>query len=409
MSAIPLPALPVTPAAPTRPQATHRGEPGDASFHAHLQSAQQSQPPPDNAQTGLQAPADAGAGQAGAQAKQAPGTQGKQVDQAEASQTDGGPGIDLAGGIINLAGAVLNLIGHPDGGKHAASASDAAKPAAGNKPPKIADPTAVPGAALPAIALTPIPITGTQTPSTDGAPINGIGNAWLSKTSLMLDAKGGQFSAGDAGPAGASAPADGGSSLPGDANAAPLLAAASGHMALPTLTNLPADTGAPDPSTVSALGSLMASAPAVPANHATHALGVGAPVGSSGFAKELGQQITWLSGQDIKQAQIRLNPQQLGPLEVKISVEHGRVDVSFMAQHPATAAAVQQGLDQLHQMLGGQGLSLGHASVGQHAQQQFAGQPQPNGLAEDAGNDGSADTPIATAARVAIGLVDAFV
>lgn len=409
MSAIPLPALSVTPATPARPQPSHRGDSGEASFHAHLQSAQQSQPPADDAQVGEQAQADAGPNQSGAQAKQTPDTQGRPDDQVDASQTDGAPGIDLAGGIIHLAGAVLNLIGHPSGDKHAASATDAAKPAAGNKPPKITDPAAIPGAALPAIAPTPIAVAGTQASPTDGALANGVGNAWLSKTSLTLDAKGGDFGASGTGPAGASAPPDGGGSPQGGPDGAQVLAAASSHTAFPTLANLPADNGAPNTSAVPALGSLMASVPAVPPNNATHALSVGAPVGSSGFAKELGQQITWLSGQDIKQAQIRLNPQQLGPLDVKISVEHGRVDVSFMTQHPATAAAVQQGLDQLHQMLGGQGLSLGHTSVGQHAQQQFAGQQQPNAIAADPGNDAAADTPIATAARVAIGLVDTFV
>jgi flagellar hook-length control protein FliK len=141
-----------------------------------------------------------------------------------------------------------------------------------------------------------------------------------------------------------------------------------------------------------------------------HTLSVDAPVGSSGFAKELGQQVTWLSVQDVKQAQIRLNPQDLGPLDVKVSVEHGRVDVAFVTQHPATATAVQQGLHQLNQMLGGQGLSLGHTSVGQHSGQQFADQQQPSSGGQasaeaDNPGDGSAAE---TLTRVAVGLVDAF-
>ena len=143
----------------------------------------------------------------------------------------------------------------------------------------------------------------------------------------------------------------------------------------------------------------------------THTLSVNAPVSSPGFSQELGQQVAWLDSQDIKQAQIRLNPQELGPLDVKVSIEHGRVDVAFMAQHPATVAAVQQSLSQLNQMLGGQGLSLGQATVGQQAsQQQFAGS---QGQSSSSNSSTTEEEPIealaaAAAPTMAVGLVDAF-
>ena len=144
---------------------------------------------------------------------------------------------------------------------------------------------------------------------------------------------------------------------------------------------------------------------------APHSLNISANVTSPTFSQELGQQVSWLGGQEVKQAQIRLNPQELGPLDVKVSVEHGRVDVVFAAQHPATVAAVQQSLQQLNQMLGGQGLSLGQATVGQHtAQQQFDHSQRHASSAPAQANDVE---PIDTAvsplsAPLAIGLVDAF-
>lgn len=101
-------------------------------------------------------------------------------------------------------------------------------------------------------------------------------------------------------------------------------------------------------------------APVVP-----HALQLQSPPGGPAFGQELGQHVAWLGGQDIKQARIRLHPEELGSLDVNVSVTHGRVDVVFSAQHPAAVAAVQQGLPQLDQMLARHGLSLGHAEVGQ--------------------------------------------
>jgi flagellar hook-length control protein FliK len=131
------------------------------------------------------------------------------------------------------------------------------------------------------------------------------------------------------------------------------------------------------------------------------------PVGSQAFAQDLGQQVAWLSGQGIKQARIRLHPEELGSLDVKVSVTHGRVDVVFSAQHPAAVAAVQQSLPQLDHMLAQHGLSLGHAEVGQ----QHRGDR--HGHADDAGTaamdePGEIHAVGMTTSLGQVGLLDAF-
>ncbi|HEY4144061.1 flagellar hook-length control protein FliK [Pinirhizobacter sp.] len=87
--------------------------------------------------------------------------------------------------------------------------------------------------------------------------------------------------------------------------------------------------------------------------------------GTPAFANELGQQIAWMSNGDIKEASIRLHPEDMGQLDVKISVHQNRVDVAFAAQHPAAVQAVNQTLTQLDTMLAHHGLQLGQAQVGQ--------------------------------------------
>lgn len=109
------------------------------------------------------------------------------------------------------------------------------------------------------------------------------------------------------------------------------------------------------------LSALSLAAPAAPVS--TPVL---VPAGANAFAQELGQQLTWFVDQGIQQARIRLHPDELGSLDLKISVNHGRVDVVFQAQHPGAVAAVQQSLPQLDQMLAQHGLSLGNTEVGQH-------------------------------------------
>ena len=161
--------------------------------------------------------------------------------------------------------------------------------------------------------------------------------------------------------------------LPQLGDAGSPVAAATGALAA-AVGILPAAAGAARPRDVSALDSASAMAQAValpvPDAHAAplamHALQLRSPVGSPAFSHDLGQQVAWLGGQDLKQARIRLHPQELGQLDVSVSVTQGRVDVVFNAQHPAAVLAVQQSLPQLGHLLAQHGLQLGHAEVGQH-------------------------------------------
>ena len=98
----------------------------------------------------------------------------------------------------------------------------------------------------------------------------------------------------------------------------------------------------------------------------THLLAASAPLGSEAFHQELAGQVVWLASQDVKQARIRVHPENLGPLDLKVSMSHDHVDVVIGVQHPEAAQTLQQNLPQLGQMLAQHGLSLGHAEVGQH-------------------------------------------
>ncbi|TBR37202.1 MULTISPECIES: flagellar hook-length control protein FliK [Dyella] len=150
-----------------------------------------------------------------------------------------------------------------------------------------------------------------------------------------------------------------------------------------------------------------------PGTHATHApqapnLQMDAPVGSPAFAEELSQHVAWLGGHDVKEARIRLRPEELGQLDVKVSVaEHGKVDVSFTAQHPQAVLAVQQTLGQLDLMLAGHGLSLGQAQVGQQSASGNGGGQGQGGKGDErfAGEADAVDAPVVTKA---VGLLDTF-
>jgi flagellar hook-length control protein FliK len=106
-----------------------------------------------------------------------------------------------------------------------------------------------------------------------------------------------------------------------------------------------------------------------------------------------------------------LHPEDLGTIDVKVSVLHDHVDVSFVAQHPQAVHAVQQTLSQLDSMLANHGLTLGQAQVGQGGQgNASAGQGQ-NAAGTDgdaSGGDGGSVASVTAPVMKAVGLLDMF-
>lgn len=139
--------------------------------------------------------------------------------------------------------------------------------------------------------------------------------------------------------------------------------------------------------------------------------------GSTQFGTELRERVLWLVREGMHEARLQLNPRELGPVEVRLSVGDGAAQVSFSAQHAGTAAAVQQSLPQLRELLAQQGLQLGQASVfhqptgdGDAARQQQAasGQPGWHGAGGQGSEELDAALPAAPARLLGRGLVDAY-
>lgn len=99
-----------------------------------------------------------------------------------------------------------------------------------------------------------------------------------------------------------------------------------------------------------------------------------APVGSRGWAPELGQHVAQLGNQAIRlgvqHAELRLDPPDLGPLRITLSLQDGIAQASFVSPHIAVRQAVESALPQLQQALNQAGIALGEANVGDHTAQQ---------------------------------------
>jgi flagellar hook-length control protein FliK len=66
----------------------------------------------------------------------------------------------------------------------------------------------------------------------------------------------------------------------------------------------------------------------------------------------------------MQQAELHLNPADLGPVRIQLTLSAQTADLSFTAAHATTREGLAQALPQLRELLASQGLQLGQAGVG---------------------------------------------
>ncbi len=94
---------------------------------------------------------------------------------------------------------------------------------------------------------------------------------------------------------------------------------------------------------------------------APQSLKLDVPMRSPEWGQALGEKITWLVDQKLSSAEIRLNPPQLGPIEVRISVSGDGTQIAVVAHNPITRDSLEAAAPQLRAALSGHG--LGNVSV----------------------------------------------
>jgi len=216
----------------------------------------------------------------------------------------------------------------------------------------------------------------------------------------------------------------------GNANEAP--GAATKAAAVAQTANIPGDARAMTPAqeaaqpTTSAADALLAGSTPLagqnafaPAASTANPTPAAIPVALSHpqWAQSLGREVLHLaraSAHEPQIAHLRLDPPELGPLRIAISLHDQVVQASFVSAHAPVRLAVETALTQLQEQLAEAGLSLGQTSVSdQGAAQQDSAQDAPNPHAAFALASASTPAPAerqsAAPARAPNALIDTFV
>jgi flagellar hook-length control protein FliK len=146
-----------------------------------------------------------------------------------------------------------------------------------------------------------------------------------------------------------------------------------------------------------------------------------ARVGSEAWENQVGQKVVYMVGSEEQTASLTLNPPDLGPLQVVLSVTNDQASVTFSANQEEVRQALENALPRLREMMSESGIALGNATVnagmpdGRQAQEQaprngggFGGSNRGRGDNGNASDEPAARTVTRTASLGDRGMVDTF-
>jgi flagellar hook-length control protein FliK len=108
-----------------------------------------------------------------------------------------------------------------------------------------------------------------------------------------------------------------------------------------------------------------------------------AHVGTDAWNDQVGQKVIYMVGAEDQTASLTLNPPDLGPLQVVLSVSNGQADVTFSANQLEVRQALENALPRLQEMMKESGIALGNATV--NAGMSNGGQAQQDQAAASSG------------------------
>jgi flagellar hook-length control protein FliK len=141
---------------------------------------------------------------------------------------------------------------------------------------------------------------------------------------------------------------------------------------------------------------------------------IATPVADVAWPEALGDRVASMANGNVRALQIRLNPAELGPLQVQIAMDDKQIEVTFNVSNALTREAIENSLPRLKDMLAEEGMSLAGASVDDQdgANRAADGGQENTPHIELHDEDGAAESqelsPEPATARGPKGLVDTF-
>jgi flagellar hook-length control protein FliK len=92
-------------------------------------------------------------------------------------------------------------------------------------------------------------------------------------------------------------------------------------------------------------------------------MGLPQQVGSRAWSGAVAERVMWMAQGDQQFARLSLNPPQLGPLEIRVSINREQASITFLSSHAAVREALDAAMPRLRELFDQQAMSLVHAEV----------------------------------------------
>lgn len=100
------------------------------------------------------------------------------------------------------------------------------------------------------------------------------------------------------------------------------------------------------------------------------------PVNQAGWGEAVGNRLMMMVNGRVQSANIHLNPAELGPIEIKVSVNQDHATVHFVSNNSTVRDAIEDAFPRLKEMFSQNGLNLADANVSQQSSQQSSQQTE---------------------------------
>ena len=92
------------------------------------------------------------------------------------------------------------------------------------------------------------------------------------------------------------------------------------------------------------------------------------PLAAPGWRDAFADRVSWVANARQPAAEMQINPPNLGPVEIRVSMNADQASLSFFSPHAAVRDAIQSALPRLTEAFAASGLTLGNVFVGAESQ-----------------------------------------
>ncbi|MDD5754304.1 MAG: flagellar hook-length control protein FliK, partial [Methylococcales bacterium] len=100
------------------------------------------------------------------------------------------------------------------------------------------------------------------------------------------------------------------------------------------------------------------------------------PISHPEWSQDMGERIVWMNNRGISSAEIKMNPQNMGPITVRIDMNQDQATIAFTAQNSEVRTALEASIPKLREMLSSQQVTLAEVNVSQQSSSNDSGRSQ---------------------------------